>query len=94
MYIGQSEPAFKDRYRNHTKAFRNKRYTNDTQLSKYIWKLQDKSHPWTISWSLIKRVNEKLNPDNCLLRLNEKKSIIGSLDNDNILNTRDEFVSK
>ena len=33
--------TFKERYRNHIKSFNHKRYSNDTELSKYIWKLKD-----------------------------------------------------
>ena len=36
VYLGAGEGDFKKRYYNHTKSFRNKRYTNDTTLSKYI----------------------------------------------------------
>ncbi len=28
---------FKKRYRNHIMSFQNKKYSNDTELSKYIW---------------------------------------------------------
>jgi len=44
-YLGASEPPFKVRYNNHTKAFRNRRYEKDTQLSKLIWELKDKGEP-------------------------------------------------
>ncbi len=40
-YIGMTASTFKERYRNHIKSFNHKRYSNDTELSKYIWKLKD-----------------------------------------------------
>ena len=36
-YIGMTASTFKGRYRNHTKSFNHKRYSNDTELSKHIW---------------------------------------------------------
>ena len=39
-YIGLCDTTFKERYRNHTCSFRNERYKNATELSKYIWGLK------------------------------------------------------
>ena len=36
VYLGTAEGDFKKCYHNHTKSFRNKRYTNDTSFSKCI----------------------------------------------------------
>ena len=46
-YIGLCDTTFKERYRNHTCSFRNERYKNVTELSKYIWSLKDRRrvHP-------------------------------------------------
>ena len=41
FYIGLSDPPFKERYNNHKRDFRNKCYENSTELSKYIWSLQE-----------------------------------------------------
>ena len=35
-YIGLCDTSFKSRYRNHTCSFRNERYRNSTELSKYV----------------------------------------------------------
>ena len=51
-YLGVSERPFKERYNNHTKAFRNRRYEKDTELSKLIWKLKDAGEQHTLSWSI------------------------------------------
>ena len=40
-YIGITASTFKEQYRNHIKSFNHKRCSNDTELSKYIWKLKD-----------------------------------------------------
>ena len=48
--------TFKERYRNHIKSFNHKRYSNDTELSKYIWKLKDnKLQDFDITWSVLKQ---------------------------------------
>ena len=42
VYLRTAEGDFKKRYHNHTKSFRNKRYTKYTSLSKYIWEIKEK----------------------------------------------------
>ena len=37
FYIGLSDAPFKERYNNHKRDFRNKRYEKSTELSKYTW---------------------------------------------------------
>ncbi len=51
-YIGMTASTFKERYRNHIKSFNHKRYSNDTELSKYIWKLKDNKQDFDITWSV------------------------------------------
>ena len=41
FYIGLFDPPFKERYNNHKRDFRNKCYEKSTELSKYIWSLQE-----------------------------------------------------
>ncbi len=48
-YIGMTASTFKERYRNHIKSFNHKRYSNDTELSKYIWKLKDNKQDFDIT---------------------------------------------
>ena len=47
-YVGMTGNNFKTKYFNHIKSFKNKRYKNDTELSKYIWKLKEKEVEQTI----------------------------------------------
>ncbi len=54
-YIGMTVSTFKERYRNHIKSFNHKRYSNDTELSKYIWKLKDNKQDFDITWSVLKQ---------------------------------------
>ena len=55
-YIGITAKEFKKRYRNHLKSFRNAKYSNDTELSKYYWDLKKENKDFSIKWSIIKRV--------------------------------------
>ncbi len=54
-YIGMTASTFKERYRNQIKSFNHKRYSNDTELSKYIWKLKDNKQDFDITWSVLKQ---------------------------------------
>ena len=94
IYIGLTENKFKERYRNHTKSFRNKIYATETELSKYIWELKDQQKEPSLKWSILKKVNNKASNGSCKLCLTEKLYIIRSLDNEKLLNTRSELVSK
>jgi hypothetical protein len=94
FYIGLSETPFKDRFRNHTKSIKNKRYENETLLSKYVWELKEKSIEYNINWSILKTIKSKLNSKKCSLCLMEKYFIISSLGNNDLLNKKNEFVSK
>ena len=50
-YFGIAETSFKDRFRNHTREFRHKKYVNRTELSKYMWKLKEKKEYVNRSWN-------------------------------------------
>ena len=56
-YIGMTSTEFKDRFRNHTKSFKNRKYKSETTLSQYIWELQDSGlQPevdFKIQWKII-----------------------------------------
>ena len=39
IYYGASDGEFKSRYNYHTSSFRHRHHEQDTELSKYIWKL-------------------------------------------------------
>ena len=49
--------SFKTRYYNHIKSFRNKRYKNEAELSKYIWKHMEKEVELTITWKKLRQSN-------------------------------------
>lgn len=41
LYYGTSDREFKTRFNNHTRLFKHKRDSSDTELSKYIWKISN-----------------------------------------------------
>lgn len=46
---GLTENQFKFRYNNHTDSFQHKSKENQSELSKYIWKLKDSKKSYNIS---------------------------------------------
>ena len=94
FYIGLTESSFKERYNNHKKSFKHKKYEKETELSKYIWELKEQNKIPSVKWSVIKNVNSKASANYCKLCLMEKLYIIKSLDNKDMLNTRSELISK
>ena len=53
-YIGMTSNTFKERYKNHIKSFTHKKYSNEKELSKHVWHLQQNKTDFTIKWSIIK----------------------------------------
>ena len=94
IYIGASE-KFKDRYHNHTKSFRHREYSKDTELSKFIWELKDKNISFDIKWEIMKKTQgyNKISKS-CSLCLAEKFYICYFRDKEKLLNKRNELVSK
>ena len=45
-YYGLTEGPFKTRYNGHTRSFRSESYRRETELSKYVWDLQDQHLVW------------------------------------------------
>ena len=85
---------FKERCRNHNKAFNNERYRTDTELSKEVWAVKNKNVTPKISWSIFGRFPPyNLESMRCYLCLNEKLEIAIHKE-DNLLNRRCEVISK
>jgi hypothetical protein len=93
-YYGICEGEFKVRYNNHTKSFRLRKYENDTELSKHIWKLKDDNTDCAIKWSIETTASAyKCGTRKCDLCLSEKVAIIRANTN-GLLNKRTELISK
>ena len=85
-YLGAAEFSFKERYSNHTRHFKQKKYMKCTELSKYIWNLKNQGITPIVKSRIVNKVNNKVSPNYCKLCLTEKFFIIKSLDDCNLLN--------
>ena len=76
-YIGLTRKTSKERYNNHNKSFNHKKYENEAELSKYVWKLKKKNSKFSITWKIISHPSTKRRPSNqCNLCLEEKYQIL------------------
>ena len=92
-YIGLTATSFKARYTNHKASFNNRAKSNQTELSKHIWKLKDDGSPYTLTWTIKKRaLPYSPRTKRCNLCLWEKFFII-TADKNTTLNTRTELTS-
>ena len=89
-----TEQKFRERFRAHRKSFNNKKYKEDTELSKFIWKLKEKKKTFEIGWEIIERCPKyKPGMKHCPLCTAEKYHILTS-DSKSCLNKRSELNSK
>ena len=92
-YIGMTASAFKERYRDHIKSFNHKRCSNDTELSKYIWKLKDNKQDFDITGSVLKQsISYTGGSRRCNLCLEEKLCVLKDKNKQNLLNKKSEIV--
>ena len=76
-YIGLTEGNFKQRYMQHKLSFRNRNYSNSTELSKHIWTLKDNNTNFTINWSILATSPAHSNKSKrCHLCLTEKRYLV------------------
>ena len=93
-YIGLTEGTFKQRYTQHKLSFRNRNYSNSTELSKHIWTLKDSNTNFTINWSILATAPAYSNKTKrCHLCLTEKLYLIRAK-KPYLLNKRSELISK
>ena len=72
-----TECQFKTGYNDHTSSFRNPKYKHATELSKYVWNLNDDNVRYSIKWKILARYNSYSNKTKrCHLCLHEKFIII------------------
>ncbi len=96
QYIGITEGEWKKRFANHKQSFKNKKYSKDTMLSKYIWELKEKNiDDFILNWSILKTAPAYNNiSKKCILCLQEKFEIITHANQECLLNKRSELISK
>ena len=68
-YLGTSEKTFNERFRNHTRGYKHKKYEKSTEPSKYIWNLKSYGIAPIINWSIVIRVSSKRSANYCKLCL-------------------------
>ena len=69
--------TFKERFRNHIKSFNHKKYSNETELSKYVWHLKENNTDYSIKWSIIENsISYTGGSKRCNLCLEEKLNIL------------------
>ena len=93
-YKGITERTFKERYKEHKKTFNHRKYENDTELSKEIWKIKNVGGTPDIKWKILKKASS-YNPKTkkCMLCLTEKLAIAEHEGRD-LLNKRSEIIAK
>ena len=93
-YIGMTAGTFKKRYANHKKSLNVPRYSAETELSKYAWKLKKSGKQYNIKWSILKRARAyTAGAARCNLCLEEKVCLLEA-DKKRILNKRSELFAK
>ena len=93
-YYGTCENTFRERYNNHNCSFRNKSREKNTELSKYVWELQEKEINYFINWNIAMKSHKYVcRSRKCNLCICEKLLISRAYPNV-LLNKRDELVSK
>ena len=94
VYYGITKNTWKKRYAGHKSSFNNLKYQKDTELSKEVWGIRNKSGLYNLNWQIVSQ-HPDYNPvsKRCLLCLNEKLEILYHEGN-NQLNKRSEIVSK
>ena len=79
FYLGARETRFTECFGNRRRDFKNSKYRNSTELSKYVWELKDAHISPVTEWSIITKVLSKTQLNICKLCLSEKFYIIKSL---------------
>ena len=90
-YIGLTNGTFKQRYANHCRDFKYRKYEKSTEVSKYIWKLKNEGKSPIIKWSILKHIDSKPRVNYWKLCLIEKLFIINNLGDRNLLNNKSEL---
>ena len=93
-YYGTCEKSFNETYNNHTSSFKNKSRQKSTELSNYIWELKENGENYKIDWLIAMKAHPYIcGMRKCDLCLCEKL-MIARANSANLLNKRDELVSK
>ena len=76
-YVGLTDTNFKARFANHNQSFRNVVHSNQTELSRYVWRLKNAKVNYSIAWKILGRARAYSNSyKKCNLCTIEKYYII------------------
>ena len=92
-YVGSTGNTFKSRYGGHKSTF-NKKDTNHTALSKYIWKLKDKNIEYEIKWKIIQKTRAIKSTKNGCNLCNLERLEIAKANKNKALNKRSELKTQ
>ena len=77
IYYGLTSNTFKTRHNRHNQTFNKKKFIDETELSKHVWKLKHKRTSFDIEWKLKEHARPFKPGDKfCSLCNAEKKAII------------------
>ena len=94
VYFVSCGTTFKKRFSNHKKSFNLNEYKNETELSNEVWRIKNAGHHPKVKWEIVKKcIPYNQQTKLCLLCLNEKLEIAAYKEH-NLLNKRNEIVSK
>ena len=87
VYLGVSETPFKERYGNHVRDSKHERYSNPTELLKYVWELKRNNKVPIIIWKIARKIYGNPKDNFSRLCLTEKLLIIKFQNQDILLIT-------
>lgn len=92
-YIGSTGGNFKLRYANHVASFKHPMKRNATELSKYVWSLQDAKKNFSITWSILHSPRMNSNNINRICSIcNLERLAIATADKNRTLNKRSQLT--
>ena len=85
FYLRVTETPFKERFGNHTRDLKHPKYSNSTEVLKYLWELKDANISPVIEWSIVTKVLSKTQLNFWKLCLSEKFYRIKTLNDTTLL---------
>ena len=93
FYYDTSEITFKQRHRNHARAFKHAKSQHATELAEYIWQLKNNKFNYSIKWSIASKVYGYADSLSWKLFLMEKYWVIKYFDYQK-LNKNSELINR
>ena len=94
FYFGSCETTFKKQFSNHKKSFNLKEYKNETELSNEIRQIKNSADHPKVKWKIVKKCIPYSPQTKCCLLCLNKKLENAAYKEHNLLNKRNEIVSK